>query len=173
MNITIRREPIETLAALVPFYEPVGLLDEIEELASELWGDWGPADFETGVFPHTEIHEENGELVVTAELPGMPKKGLDITLEGNTLTIKAEKKQERREKGDEHTSDIREQYYEQYVRSIPLPFTIDGDKVSATFRKGVLQLRLPRSEDATTKPVKVKLETRQPKKLESTTASSE
>ena len=169
MNI-IRREPIETLAALVPFYEPVSVLDEIEELASELWRHWEAADFETAVFPHTEMHEENGELVVKAELPGMPKKGLDITLEGNTLTIKAEKK---REKGDDKTSDIREQYYEQYVRSILLPFTIDSDKVSATFRKGVLQLRLPRSEDATTKHVKVKLETRQPKKLESTTASSE
>ncbi len=170
MNIIIRREPIETLAALVPFYEPIGLLDEIEELASELWRDWGPANFETRVFPRTEMHEENGELVVKAELPGMPKKGLDITLKGNTLTIKAEKKQE---KGDDKTSDIREQYYEQYVRSILLPFTIDSNKVSATFRKGVLQLRLPRSDDATAKPVKVKVETRQPKKLEATTASSE
>ena len=170
MSIIIRREPIAVLAPLVPWYEPVGLLDEIEEWASELWRHWEPAEFERGGLPQTEMHEENGELVVKAELPGMPKKGLDITLEGNTLTIKAEKKQEKREEGNDQTSGVREQYYEHYVSSIALPFTVDSDKVSATFRKGVLQLRLPRSEDAPAKPVKVKIETRQPKKIESKTA---
>ncbi len=172
MNIIIRRDPTETLASLVPLYEPMGVLDEIEELARKAWGHWEPVNYETRLLPRTEMHEENGQVVIKAELPGMQKKGLDITLEGNTLTIKAEKKQEKREKGDDKTSHIREQYYEQYVRSISLPFPVDSGTVSATFKRGVLELRLPKTEESKPKRIKVKVEIPQLKKPGSTTPSS-
>ncbi|MDD5703962.1 MAG: Hsp20/alpha crystallin family protein, partial [Dehalococcoidales bacterium] len=78
---------------------------------------------------------------------------LEVTLEGDLLTIKAEKKAEVTEDTTHH---VRERYYGKYIRSMSLPVHVNGDKVTATFDKGVLELRIPRAEEAKARRIEIK-----------------
>ncbi len=151
MNITLYRSPFRTLTALAPFYHPMSIMDEIDEIARE-FSRRTSFDGNTLV-PHTDIYEEKDELVVKTELPGINEKDLEVTLENNILTIKAEKKEEVAEDATHHT---RERYYGKYVRSMSLPLHVNGDKVSATFENGTLELRLPKAEELKAKRIEVK-----------------
>ena len=153
MNIALYRNPIRALTPWVPFYRPIDLLDEIDQLARDIWSSWQPGFFGTTLVPHTDVYEEKGQLVVKTVLPGITEKDLEVTLEGDVLTIKAEKKEEVTEDVTHHT---RERYYGKYVRSISLPFHANGDKVSATFDNGVLELRIPKAKEVKAKRIEVK-----------------
>ena len=154
MNIVLRRNPNRALTALSPFYHPMTLIDEIEGLAQEMWDSWQPVFSGNSFMPHTEMYEEKDQLVVKTELPGIQKEELDVSLEGDVLTIKAKKKQE--EVTEDATYYTRERHYGEYYRSVSLPFHVDGDKTSATFENGLLELRLPKAEEAKTKHIEVK-----------------
>jgi HSP20 family protein len=78
---------------------------------------------------------------------------MEVTVESDTLTIRAEKKEEVAEDATHHT---RERYYGKYVRSMSLPSHVNGDKVSATFDNGVLELRIPKAEEVKAKRIEVK-----------------
>lgn len=151
MNITLYRNPFRTLTALTPFYHPLSIMDEVDEIAKEFSRRIG-FDGNT-LIPHTDMYEEKGKLVVKTELPGINEKDLEVTLEENILTIKAEKKEEVAEDATHHA---RERYYGKYVRSISLPFHVEGEKVSATFENGILELQLPRAEELKAKRIEVK-----------------
>jgi HSP20 family protein len=151
MNIVLRRGGRER--ALVPFYSPWGMLDEIEALTRETWDAWKPVTSDHSLVPHTDIYEEEGQLVMKTELPGIDKKGLDISLEGDRLTVKAEKKEEVKEEATHHT---RERYYGRYFRSVTLPYPVKEDSISATFENGVLELRLPKAEEVKAKKIEIK-----------------
>jgi len=99
------------------------------------------------------MYEEKDGLVIKTELPGIGEKDLEVTLEGDILTIKAEKKEEATEDVTHHT---RERYYGRYFRSMSLPYHVDADKISATFENGVLALRLPKAEQTEAKRIEVK-----------------
>jgi HSP20 family protein len=99
------------------------------------------------------MYEEKDQLVVKTELPGITEKDLEVTLEGDMLTIKAEKKEAATEDATHHT---RERYYGKYVRSMSLPSHVNGDKISATFDNGVLELRIPKAEEVKPRRIEVK-----------------
>ena len=103
--------------------------------------------------PHTDLYEDRDQLVVKTELPGVNEKDLEVTLEGDVLTIKAEKKEEVTEDATHHT---KERYYGKYIRSMPLPSHVNGDEISATFDNGVLELRIPKAEELKAKRIEVK-----------------
>ena len=151
MNVTHYRSPFRTLAALAPFYRPMSIMDEIDEIAREFSRRVGFDD--NTLIPHTDMYEEKGELVVKTELPGISEKDLEVTLEDNILAIKAEKRNEATEDATHHT---KERYYGKYVRSMSLPTHANGDKVSATFDNGVLELRIPKAEEVKAKRIEVK-----------------
>ena len=153
MNITLYRNPIRDLTPWMPFYRPMGLLDEIDQLARDIWASWQPGFFGMTLVPHTDVYEEKGQMVVKTELPGITEKDLEVTLEGDVLTIKAEKKEEVTEEATHHT---RERYYGKYVRSMSLPSHVNGDKISAAFDNGVLELRIPKAEEVKPKRIEVK-----------------
>jgi HSP20 family protein len=154
MNIILRRDGSKR--ALVPFYRPWGLLDEMDTLAREIWDAWEPFTLEHSLVPHTDIYQEKDQLVMKTELPGINKKDLDISLEGDRLTIKAERKEEVEEEATHHT---REMHYGRYFRSVKLPYPVKEDKISATFENGVLELRLPRAEEVKAKKIEIKART--------------
>lgn len=154
MTAIIRRSPGRALVVRGPFH----LLDEFESLARELWDSWQPVVFRTGFSPTLDMYEEKDELVVKAELPGVEKEGLDISLEGDMLHIKAEKKEEKEETDEETKYYACERYYGSYHRSVSLPFPVDANKVSATFEDGVLHLRLPKAEEARPKHIEIKVQ---------------
>jgi len=151
MNIILRKNGDER--AIVPFYHPWGLLDEMDILARRMWDAWKPFTLDHILVPHTDIYEEKDQLVMKTELPGIDKKDLDISLEGDRLTIKAEKKEEVKEEATHHT---RERYYGRYFRSVTLPYPVKEDKISATFDNGVLELKLPKAEEVKAKKIEIK-----------------
>ena len=153
MNITLYRNPTRALTTWAPFYRPLGLLDEINQLARDIWTSWQPSLLSTTMVPHTDVYEEKGQLVIKTELPGITEEDMEVTLEGDVLTIKAEKKEEVAEDATHHT---RERYYGEYVRTMSLPFHVNGDKISATFDNGVLELRIPKAEEAKARRIEVK-----------------
>ena len=140
---------------VIPFYRPLSLFDEIDRFTREMWDAWRPFTMEHSLVPHTDMYEENGQLVLKTELPGIDKKDLDVTLEGDRLNIKAEKKEEVKEDATHHT---RERYYGQYFRSITLPYPVKEGEISATFDNGVLELRLPKAEEVKAKKIEIKAE---------------
>lgn len=151
MNITLYRNPGRALSAWAPFYRPMSILDEINQIAEEFSRRVG---FDgNALIPATDIYEEKDELVVKTELPGINQKDLEVTLEGDVLTIKAEKKEEVTEYATHHN---RERYYGKYVRSMTLPYHINGDRASATFENGTLELRLAKAETSKAKRIEVK-----------------
>ena len=151
MNIILRNNGGERV--VVPFYHPWSLLDEVDSFTRDIWDAWRPFHSEHSIMPHTDIYEEKDELVMKTELPGIDKKDVDVSLEGDRLTIKAEKKEAVKENATHHT---RERYYGQYYRSVTLPYPVKQGEISATFDKGVLELRLPRAEEVKPKKIEIK-----------------
>jgi HSP20 family protein len=103
--------------------------------------------------PHTDIYEENDQLVMNVEMPGINKEDINITLQGDRLTIKAEKKEV---VVDDTACYARERQYGQYFRSVTLPFPTKEDKISATFENGVLELRLSKVVESKAKKIEIK-----------------
>jgi HSP20 family protein len=151
MDIILRKNSGE--GGLMPLYRPLTTFDVWDTLSRELWDSWRPFDFGDSLVPDTDIYEEKGELVMKTELPGIDKKDVEITLEGDTLTIKALKKEELKEDATHHA---RERYYGQYFRSITLPYPVKEEKITAELDNGVLELRLPKGEQAKAHRIEVK-----------------
>jgi HSP20 family protein len=103
--------------------------------------------------PALDVYEEKDDLIVKAEIPGLTKDEIDISLEGNTLTIKGEKKKEEEVKEEDYYRC--ERSFGSFARSIELPVDVQTDKVNATFKNGLLEMRLPKSEHARKNVVKV------------------
>jgi HSP20 family protein len=131
-----------------PFGE---LRQEIDQIFNGFLGDWtGRMDLfdrRVGSFmPEVDVAETNKEVRVTAELPGMEEKDLEVSLIDGALTIKGEKREEHEEeKGDYYRS---ERQYGAFERMISLPSEVDADKAKASFKKGVLKITLPKTKEA-------------------------
>ena len=93
------------------------------------------------------------ELVIKAEIPGMNKDDIDITVENFTLMIRGEKKAEQTVKDDQFHRV--ERNYGAFTRSFALPHTLDANKVEASYKDGVLTIKLPQREEAKPKQIKV------------------
>lgn len=106
--------------------------------------------------PSLDLSETKNDFVVKAELPGIDPKDIDISLANDILTIKGEKKQEKEEK--EENYHIIERSYGSFTRSIRLPREVQSDKISASYKNGVLKITLPKSEEAKKKEIKIKVE---------------
>jgi HSP20 family protein len=103
--------------------------------------------------PKVEVEDNGKEIVVTAELPGVEDKDLEVRLDEQVLLIRGEK---RREQADENASrSHRERWYGSFERRIPLPAAVDGGKAKASSRNGVLTVRLPRIHEETSRQIPV------------------
>jgi HSP20 family protein len=106
--------------------------------------------------PSVDIFEEGDEVVVKAETPGMKKEDLDVKIEKETITITGEKKAEEKvEKKDYYRL---ERSYGSFCRSFRLPTDVQDDKAKATFKDGVLEVRVPKTEEAKKKAKRVEIE---------------
>jgi len=95
----------------------------------------------TAAWPSLEVNATEKELRISAELPGLDPKDVEILVEGDVLTIRGEKKSETEDKS-RHFS---ERYYGRFERSLRLPFEVEDDKADASFKNGVLTVTLPKS----------------------------
>jgi HSP20 family protein len=108
----------------------------------------GLTGFGHGV-PRSDVVETDDGIEVSIELPGLDEKEVEVTLTDEALTIRGEKKIERRE--EKRGYYVSERSYGSIYRSIPLPAGVDSEKAEATFRNGVLTVRLPQSPEAKAK----------------------
>lgn len=110
-----------------------------------------------GFTPRVDVSETDQEVRVSAELPGMDEKDIVVEMEDAAVTIRGEKKVEKEEKGKNWTT--REQSYGSFQRVIPLPARVESGKAKATFRKGVLNLTVPKKDTAAARRKTIKIET--------------
>ena len=101
---------------------------------------------EQNKFPKVDITETNNNFLITAELPGLDEKNVDLTLDDGTLTINGEKKTETEDTQGEFYS--RERSYGKFQRSFEVPTIIDQNKIAASFVKGVLTVTMPKTPEA-------------------------
>ena len=106
--------------------------------------------------PSVEVAEKGEDIVVTCELPGMVKEDVEIVLQNNVLTIRGEKKEERKEETESKRYLVTERNYGSFVRAFTLPATVAADKVNATFEKGVLSIHLPKTAEAKDRLIPIK-----------------
>ena len=98
------------------------------------------------VMPRVDETEDEKAFHIEVELPGMDKDDVDITLANGLLTIRGEKKREEEEKGKDFYR--KERSFGAFRRSLPIPADVDESKIDASFKKGVLHIELPKSEEA-------------------------
>jgi HSP20 family protein len=111
--------------------------------------------FLNGWLPSVDLYEDRDHLVLKAELPGMKKEDIDISLHGDVLTLTGERKEEETyEKAETYRA---ERFLGKFQRSFTLPVSVDGDKVQASYKDGILTVILPKSEEAKPKQIEVKV----------------
>jgi HSP20 family protein len=142
-----------------PFEELTSLHREMDRLFGRAFGDVQAASPTQETFaPAIEVTSEKDGWNVRLALPGVDPKDVHIEVAGNTLTVKGERR--RAEKSEPYLSEIT---YGRFERTLQLPESIDGERVAATYRNGLLELRLPLRESV--KPRKVEIAVEDEKKL--------
>lgn len=106
-----------------------------------------------GWMPVTELLEKGDKLIVRAELPGMKKEDIDVSISDNSLTIKGERKSEKEEKKENYY--FSERSYGGFFRTISLPATVDKSKIEANFSNGVLEITIPKAAESQAKKIPV------------------
>lgn len=127
---------------------------EIDDLFSQFFGKSGSISYFPGGFnPPFDISETDQEILVKAELPGIDPKEIEVNITGSTLLIKGEKREEREEKTENmHRA---ERSFGHFSRSITLPCEVKEDKIEASFKNGVLNLKLPKTESSKKRSIKI------------------
>lgn len=153
----VKTEPSKLLS---PFEE---LEKRFEDMLKRPFSLMGPAWFPRlkmpemeGLHPSVDIFEEGKEIVIKAELPGLKKEEIDVKLTDNSITISGEKKKEDKvEKKDYYRF---ESSYGSFTRVLNLPSEVQTDKAKAQFKNGVLEIRVPKTDEAVKKEKKVTIE---------------
>ncbi|KPK38303.1 MAG: heat-shock protein Hsp20 [Gammaproteobacteria bacterium SG8_47] len=118
------------------------------------WPSWASemVPFE-GRMPRVDVIDRDDEVLVKAELPGVDKDDVEVSMSGNTLTIKGSTKREQKEeKGDYYRCEISGG---SFARTLTLPTDVDGEKAKAKFERGVLELTLPKIEGSKRRSIKI------------------
>ncbi|MBN1980760.1 MAG: Hsp20/alpha crystallin family protein [Chitinivibrionales bacterium] len=136
-------------------------LSTLSNLFNEFFNDGfyfnGSREIEKGSWPRVDITEENDAYLIKADLPGVEKKDIKITIDDGVLTISGERKNEKKEfkKG---TYNYYERSFGSFIRSFALPENIDQTKVDAHYTNGTLELTLKKSEVSKPKAIEVKVD---------------
>ncbi len=129
--------------------------NEINRLFEDPFAFLAPStSFFEGWTPPVDIYEDKDKYVVKAELPGMRREDIEVSLHGNALSICGERKHE--EEKREHDTYRSERYFGRFQRSVTLPATVQANKIEASYKDGVLTVALPKSEEAKPKQISVK-----------------
>ncbi len=138
------------------FSELANLRDEMDKMWNRFFGgEWPSLEAFRGEWaPSVDVSETKDSILVKAEVPGLEAKDIDISLSNDVLTIKGKKEQEKEEK-EENYHRI-ERSYGSFSRSIRLPREVQGDKIKANYKNGVLKITLPKSGEA--REIKIKVE---------------
>jgi HSP20 family protein len=141
-----------------PFWTLRHLQEDVERLFDTPFGGWlapQPGFFE-GWGPPVDVYEDKNNVFVQVEIPGVKKDEIEVTMTEGLLHITGEQKEEAEFK--DATSYRSERYFGRFHRSIPLPKAIDGKRIEAHFKDGVLKVTCPKTEEAKRKAIEVKID---------------
>ena len=137
-----------------PFEGLTTLRRDMDRLWDRFIGDdWMPARLRNGWSPSLDISETKTNLIVKTEIAGVDPKDVNISITGDVLTIKGEKKEEKEEKDENY--HLMESNYGSFSRSVRLPVEVEQDKIKANCKNGVLKITLPKSTKSKAKEIKI------------------
>ena len=162
--MTLTRSQRPDFWSLSPFRRVASLRDEVDNFfnlafgrLSETNGTHGPgAQMLEGWYPAVDVYEDKDTLQVKAELAGLKKEDIEISLHDGCLSLSGERKEEKKQEGREVYRS--ERWVGRFHRTISLPCRVEADKIQATYNEGVLTVVLPKAEEAKPKqiPISVK-----------------
>lgn len=137
-------------------WEPFAGVTSLRREMDRLWEDFfdGGQRQEGGMLePAIEVSDTKEAIVVKAQLPGVSKEQIQVNVSDNTLTIKGETKKEDKEEGKNY---YRQEFrYGAFMRTVPLPTAVQGEKAAAQLKDGVLEITIPKSEQAKAKEIPI------------------
>jgi HSP20 family protein len=138
-----------------PFREFSTLQDRMNRLFRESYGPEGRDEsLTTSQFaPPVDVYEDEHNVVLKVEVPGIDEKDIDVRVENNVLTVHGERKVDKEEK-EENFRRI-ERQYGSFTRTFTLPSTVDAERIQADYDKGILKIVLPKKAEAKPKSIKV------------------
>lgn len=158
----IRWKPTNEIASWMPMADLstdlFSMQDEINRIFDRFFSRGGTDDTDLRVsswYPNVDVTERDDAYVMKAEIPGVSKDDVKITLKENLLTIFGEKKREKEEKEKNYYRS--ERSYGSFQRTFTLPSSVRSEKVEASFRDGVLTIEIPKAEEAKPKEIQVKV----------------
>jgi len=153
-----------------PFRELSTLQDRMNRLFHDSFGDGREEALTTTAFaPPVDVYEDEHNVTLKIEVPGIEEKDIDVRVENNTLTVHGERKFEKDEKEENYRRVERQ--YGSFTRTFTLPNTVETENVSANYDKGVLKIKLAKKAEAKPKQIKVNvggektLESKEPKSV--------
>lgn len=151
-------EPYRPFGWVAPFERMEEMFDEFfrRPLGRTMWPVLPRMLEEVTPAPMVDIFEEGDTIVVKSELPGMTRADIEVNLTNDTITLSGEKKKE--EKIEKKNYYRMERSYGSFRRSFALPAEVQTDKAKASFKDGVLEVRIPKTEAAKKKEHKIKIE---------------
>lgn len=146
------RLPVKTEARRLSRWDPFEMLDAMQEEMARFWSQAWPwplgrsfrrAAAEMAPWaPRMDVYEKDNNLVVKAELPGVKREDIEVTLDGNDLEIKGERRAE--SEVEEENYYRMERSYGSFYRRLPLPFEVKPEQIEASYTDGVLEVRIPK-----------------------------
>jgi HSP20 family protein len=137
-----------------PFREFATLQGRMNRLFRDSYTGGQDESLTTSTFaPALDVYEDEHQVVLKIEVPGIDEKDIDVRVENNTLTVHGERKIEKEEKEENYRRVERQ--YGSFTRTFTLPQTVDTENVSANYDKGVLKINLPKKAEAKPKQIKV------------------
>lgn len=143
-----------------PFREFSSLQHRLNRLAHKSFNEGSEETLSTGFSPAVDVYEDEQNITLKIEVPGVDEKDIDIRIENNTLTVHGERKFEKEEKEDNYRRIERQ--YGSFTRSFTLPTTVDAESVSANYDKGVLKVKLAKKVEAKPKQIKISVGSEKP-----------
>ncbi|MEW6455950.1 MAG: Hsp20/alpha crystallin family protein [Acidobacteriota bacterium] len=148
-----------TITRWDPWRDLITLQEKMNKLFEDslLRSKFGEEGLMTGTWnPPVDIYETENSVVLTAEIPGVNEKDIEVKLENNQLSIKGERKFEKETK-EENYHRI-ERSYGSFYRSFTIPNAIDQDKISAEYKNGILKVTMQKKEEVKPKSIKINIE---------------
>ena len=136
-----------------PFFDVAKTLEEFDRMFGAVGRPIGLRSVPRGTFPPINLYNKDDRVVLVAELPGLEAKDIDLTVLGDSVTLKCERKEQAAEN---------ERFYRKeraagtFTRTVTLPDTVDPDSVKATYRNGLLSVEMEKVQEARAKKIKIK-----------------
>lgn len=136
---------------------PLSIFDEMNRMVRNVFNDdWNLPVYRDSIWnPAVDVKENEGSFVLTADIPGLTKKDVKISINNRVLNLHGERKEEK--KNEDGKFYYRERHIGSFSRSFQLPETVNEDGIQASFRNGVLSIELPKLEESLPKDLEIKI----------------